>query len=84
MSVPEKGKVLPNKGKVFPAKEYAAAIASALRRDLGDTHRAVKTVARWTGASERTVKNWFAGLTVQAASTSSPWFIILMRCSSRS
>src|SRR5262249_39373011 len=29
--------------------------------ELGDTHRAVKTVMRWTGASERAVKNWLAG-----------------------
>jgi hypothetical protein len=35
-------------------------IAAALRRDLGSTHQAIKTVMRWTGASERTVKNWFA------------------------
>jgi hypothetical protein len=28
---------------------------------LGDSHRAVKTVMQWTGASERTIKNWFAG-----------------------
>jgi hypothetical protein len=61
MSVPEKGKVLPKKGKVFPTTGYTVAIASALRQDLGNTHRAIKTVARWTGASERTVKNWLAG-----------------------
>src|SRR5215471_8658007 len=40
---------------------YAIAVAHALRRHLGGTHQAVKTVMRWTGASERTVKNWFAG-----------------------
>jgi hypothetical protein len=42
---------------------YAAAVAHALTRQLGGTHRAVKIVMRWTGASERTVKNWFAGST---------------------
>jgi hypothetical protein len=36
-------------------------IAEALRGELGDTHRAIKTVMRWTGASERTVKNWVSG-----------------------
>jgi len=41
--------------------EYASSVASALREELGDTHRAIKTVMSWTGASERTVKNWFAG-----------------------
>jgi hypothetical protein len=40
---------------------YAAAIAGALRRELGTTHQAVKSVMRWTGASERTVKYWFSG-----------------------
>ena len=40
---------------------YRAAIASALRDELGLTHRAVKTAMRWTGASERAVKYWIAG-----------------------
>ena len=40
---------------------YPTAVARALQRQLGGTHQAVKTVMRWTGASERTVKNWFAG-----------------------
>jgi hypothetical protein len=31
-----------------------------LRAELGDTHQAIKIVARWTGANERTVKSWFA------------------------
>ena len=40
---------------------YPAAVAQALQHQLGGTHQAVKTVMRWTGAGERTVKNWFAG-----------------------
>ncbi len=36
-------------------------IGEALRAELGGTHRAIKTVMRWTGASERSVKHWFAG-----------------------
>ena len=35
-------------------------IAAALKSELGTSHQAVKTVARWTGASERAVKYWFA------------------------
>jgi hypothetical protein len=54
------------KGKTFPGGpnrgSYAPAIAQALKRGLGDTHRAIKTVMRWTGAGERAVKNWFAGV----------------------
>jgi hypothetical protein len=58
--------MLPKKGKTFPGGTdrgpYASAIAQALQRGLGDTHRAIKIVMRWTGAAERTVKNWFAGV----------------------
>jgi hypothetical protein len=43
-------------------KRFAAGIAAALRDALGDTHRAIKTVMQWTGANERTVKNWFSGV----------------------
>src|SRR5882672_1627160 len=57
--------MLPKKGIVFPKGEnpgpYPAAVAYALRNQLGTTHQAAKTVMRWTGAGERTVKNWFAG-----------------------
>ena len=65
----KKGNLLPKKGNVLHrvGREggsdlgYAGAIADALRHDLGTTHQAVKSVMRWTGASERTVKYWFAG-----------------------
>ena len=40
---------------------YRKAIADALRCELGLTHRAIKTVMRWTGASERTAKYWLSG-----------------------
>jgi hypothetical protein len=52
------GKVFPDKAKL---KTYRAAVSYALRSQLGPTHQAIKTVMRWTGAGERTVKNWFAG-----------------------
>lgn len=55
MSLQKKGKKLRN------TIDYSDAIALALRADLGDTHRAVKTVMKWTGASEREVKNWLSG-----------------------
>jgi hypothetical protein len=41
--------------------EFVAGIAGALRRELGSTQSAVKTAAAWTGANERTVKNWLSG-----------------------
>ena len=58
--------MLPKKGTVFPKAEdlgpYAQAIAYALKAELGDTHQAVKTLMSWTGASERAVKYWLAGV----------------------
>lgn len=57
--------MLPNKGKKLHLDEedvpFAMMIAEALDTDLGRTHRGVKTAMRWTGASERSVKHWFAG-----------------------
>ena|SRR6185312_267267 len=57
--------MLPKKGIVFPNGEnfgsYVEAVAYALKSQLGTTHRAVKIIMRWTGAGERTVKNWLAG-----------------------
>jgi hypothetical protein len=61
MSFLKKGKILPKKGNFFPKGSYAVEISLALRQNLGNTHRAVKTLMRWTGASERTVKNWLSG-----------------------
>src|SRR5258707_10140670 len=65
MSFPKEGRIFPKKGNNFPEgsshADYAAVIAVALRKELGGTHRAVKTIVGWTGASERTVKNWLAG-----------------------
>jgi len=56
--------MFPKKGNSFPKDEgrlYADAISKALRAELGDGHRATKTVMRWTGASERSAKNWLNG-----------------------
>jgi hypothetical protein len=60
--LPKMGKVLPKRdGRGASSSSYATAVALALRNELGDSHRAIKVVMRWTGASERTAKNWFAG-----------------------
>jgi hypothetical protein len=57
--------MLRKKGSVFPNGEnlgpYPEAIAYALKCELGPTHQAVKIIMKWTGAGERTVKNWLAG-----------------------
>jgi len=61
---PKKGNFFPNgNGTGGRGVDYAAAVAVALRAELGGSHQAAKTVMRWTGANERTVKNWFSGRT---------------------
>lgn len=59
---PKKGNKLHRRGQPNGSLvDFNSTIAAALRVELGSTHQAVKTVIRWTGASERTVKHWFAG-----------------------
>ena len=61
--------MLPKTGKRFPksgakrseSQRFALEIGKALRAELGGTHRTVKTIMRWTCASERTIKNWLDG-----------------------
>lgn len=66
MSFPKKGKFFPkangynSHGGTPPGSCYAAEIASAPKRSLGDSGSGAKTVAAWTGANEKTVKNWFS------------------------
>ena len=65
----QRGKMLLKKGRIFrngsgdnaPRLVYARAIRDALRGELGSTTSANKTVRQWTGAGERTIKNWFDG-----------------------
>ena len=65
----EKGRKLHQKGRTLHASSgggggedaYAAALAAALRSELGGMRAAAKTLMRWTGAGERTAKAWLAG-----------------------
>jgi hypothetical protein len=74
MSFVKKGKSFPKKGKSFPKRDgdrssnfnlddhaFALKIASALKLELTDRNSRAKLVASWTGANERTVKNWILG-----------------------
>ena len=74
MSFPKKGKSFPKKGKLFPKlngdgrsefnlddRAFAMKIALALKSELRDRNSRAKLVAGWTGANERTVKNWISG-----------------------
>ena len=71
MSFPKRGKSFPRSsgrggtegsGGGPPEQiNFADEIASALDRMLRDGSVRIKTVAGWTGANERTVKNWVSG-----------------------
>jgi hypothetical protein len=61
--------MLPNSGKNLPVAEaaaitrqYASVVALALKQEVGNSRRSVKTLMRWTGAGERTVKNWLCAV----------------------
>lgn len=58
----KKGRRLPAwKGVLAGREVYAQTIAELLRKEHGDSHRAVKQLMHQTDASERTVKHWLSG-----------------------
>jgi hypothetical protein len=57
---PKTGRKFPRRAEE-PPEGYALSIAEALRAELGSSHQAIKTLMRWTGANERTTKNWLSG-----------------------
>ena len=60
--LPKRGKILQGHAAAAQSPiDFANAVAKALQSELGDTHRAVKTIMKWTGASERAAKNWLEG-----------------------
>ena len=56
---PKTGRKIPNGCDRTTA--YAAQIAEILQHELGKSHQAHKTLMKWTGANERTAKNWLSG-----------------------
>ena len=71
----EQGRILHEKGIILPVsrrdrddgRAHARSLAAALRVELGGTRAAAKTVMRWTGAGERTVKTWLGGISGPSA-----------------
>ena len=60
--LPKKGRKLPLWTGVLAGRQiYAQTIAELLRKEHGDSHRAIKQLMRQTEASERTVKHWLSG-----------------------
>uniref|UniRef100_A0A939M1I4 DUF3375 family protein n=1 Tax=Bradyrhizobium barranii subsp. barranii TaxID=2823807 RepID=A0A939M1I4_9BRAD len=59
--------MFPKTGKKFPAERgfasstYATLIADVLKSELAGSHQAHKTLMQWTGANEKTTKNWLSG-----------------------
>lgn len=59
---PKRGRIFLNgSGQNTPRLVYARTIAAALRKELGNSHQANKRIQQWTGARERTIKNWLNG-----------------------
>lgn len=57
-----KGNPLPILSGTPPDKSsYALALASALHTEIDVFGQSIKTIMRWTGASERAVKYWISG-----------------------
>ncbi|WLA79489.1 hypothetical protein [Bradyrhizobium elkanii] len=77
--------MFPKTGKKFPSEAefsnptYASLVAQILRAELGNSHQAHKTLMKWTGANERTAKNWLSG----ANGPSGEHLLQLMRSSDR-
>lgn len=58
---PKSGSKLPG-AKSRPSEgDYLDEIRGALRGELGGTNGATKTIMSWTGASDRTARNWMGG-----------------------
>ena len=75
MSLPEKGTIVHL--SAAGESDLAQSVARALRAEFGHSRALIKTIGRWTGASDRAIKNWLAGGTVP----SGYHLVALMRCS---
>lgn len=60
--LPNTGSRLPGVASHLSETNYMTAVSTALRDELGTTGAASKIIMRWTGASERTARNWMNGV----------------------
>jgi hypothetical protein len=60
--LPRNSKNLREEQTISVGAEYPLAIALALREEMQASQHSIKTIARWTGASERTVQNWLGAV----------------------
>ena len=70
---PKTGNTFPNISSNPNGTDFAVAIGLALKSELGTSRQAAKAIMKWTGASERSAKNWLAG-------THSPsgWHLVML------
>jgi hypothetical protein len=59
--LPKSGTLLPARSAALTERDYASRIRQALRDELGGSRMAAKVIMRWTGASNRTARNWLNG-----------------------
>ena len=59
--LPKSGTRLPKSKKPLSDAELAFLIGTALRGELGASHRAAKTIMTWTGVSDHTARSWLNG-----------------------
>lgn len=55
------GRKLPNGRQPPTEAEFVERLSSALRSELGGSGAAVKTIMRWTAASDRSARTWMNG-----------------------
>jgi len=58
--IPNAGNFVPSRNRLSQA-DYSRVIGAALRLELGGSGKAAKTLMKWTGANERTARNWLSG-----------------------
>jgi hypothetical protein len=59
--LPKMGNELPLSAAADVDSSYESMVAEAIRRELGGSRGAIKTLMRRTRASARTAKNWLSG-----------------------
>ena len=59
--VSKTGSRLRKSARVSSDQELADQIGNALRKELGGSRRATKTIMRWTGVSDKTARSWLFG-----------------------
>jgi hypothetical protein len=59
---PKTGTKFPKGAERLTEARYASAISEALKQELGTSASAAKQIQRWTGAADRTARNWLNGV----------------------